>query len=705
MSAMAALRRALTIAAALVLTGLWGGVSLAAVSVPWATQAGGTSNDTGYAISTLSDGSAIVTGSFQGAATFGSTTLTSAGGADVFVAKIDASGTYVWATQAGGTSTDRGYAISTLSDGSGSAIVTGYFQGTATFGSTTLTSSAGTYDVFVAKIDASGTYLWATQAGGTVAEYGSGISTLSDGSAIVTGNFQGTATFGSTTLTSAGQTDVFVAKIDASGTYLWATKAGGTSEDKGTAISTLSDGSGSSIVIGYFVGTATFGSTTLTSAGNADVFVAKIDASGAYLWATQASGTSSDIGYGISTLSDGSAIVTGYFTGTATFGSTTLTSAGSYDVFVAKIDASGAYVWATQAGGTSWDFGYGISTLSDGSAIVTGWFFGTATFGSTTLTSAGDGDVFVAKIDASGAYVWATQAGSTSGDIGYAISTLSDGSAIVTGNFNGTATFGSTTLTRAGGGDVFVAKIQGLSVPGAPTSASAIAGDAQATLSWSAPSSNGGAAITSYTATASPGGATCTTSSTSCTITGLANGTSYTFTVKATNSQGTSAASSPSAAVSPTAPAAAPAPAPAAPVAAAPVAAAPAPSIQAPAAPLPLRPATSLSPLAITMATGKRMKGQLRSVARIELTQPGRYTFILTNTETGKRIPINRGSAIGKRTLTKGSYAPVITNLTVGRKLVLRGYMRPSRAPSAKKIMLRVIHRAADGTLSDASVR
>ena len=430
-------------------------VSLAAADVPWASAMGGTSNDTGYAISTLSDGSAIVTGSFQsGTATFGSTTLTSAGGADVFVAKIDASGTYVWATQAGGTSTDRGYAISTLSDGS--AIVTGYFQGTATFGSTTLTSSAGTYDVFVAKIDASGAYVWATQAGGTVADYGKAISTLSDGSAIVTGNFQGTATFGSTTLTSAGSDDVFVAKIDASGTYVWATQAGSTSEDKGNAISTLSDGS--SIVIGYFVGTATFGSTTLTSAGNADVFVAKIDASGAYLWATQASGTSSDIGYAISTLSDGSAIVTGYFSGTATFGSTTLTSAGIKDVFVAKIDASGTYVWAAKAGGTSNDYGYAISTLSDGSAIVTGWFFGTAAFGSTTLTSAGDGDVFVAKIDASGAYAWATQAGSTSGDIGYAISTLSDGSAIVTGNFRAAATFGSTTLTSAGGGDVFVAK-------------------------------------------------------------------------------------------------------------------------------------------------------------------------------------------------------------------------------------------------------
>jgi hypothetical protein len=413
-------------------------------------------------------------------------------------------------------------------------------------------------------------------------------------------------------------------------------------------------------------------------------------------WATQAGGTSSGSGNAISTLSDGSAIVTGSFQGTATFGSTTLTSAGSYDAFVAKIDASGTYLWATKAGDTATDEGSGISTLSDGSAIVTGWFEGTATFGSTTLTSAGNRDVFVAKIDASGSYVWATKAGGTSRDLGYGISTLSDGSALVTGYFQGTATFGSTTLTSAGSDDVFVAKIQPLSTPGAPTSVAATAGDAQATVSWSAPASDGGAAITSYSATASPGGATCTTSSTSCTITGLSNGASYTFTVTATNSLGTSAASSPSAAVSPTAPAPAPA---------APVAAAPTPSIQAPAASLSPRPATSLSPLAITTATGKRMKGQIRSVARIELAVAGRYTFILLNAETGERIPMSRGSAIGKRTLAKASSAPVIANPTTGRKLVLRSYMRRSKAPSTEKITLRVIHRAADGTLSALSVR
>ncbi|MDA7807052.1 InlB B-repeat-containing protein, partial [Aquiluna sp.] len=78
--------------------------------------------------------------------------------------------------------------------------------------------------------------------------------------------------------------------------------------------------------------------------------------------------------------------------------------------------------------------------------------------------------------------------------------------------------------------------------PSAPTSVSAVAGDTQATVSWTAPES-GGSAITGYTVTSNPGSFTCTTATTSCVVTGLTNGTSYTFTVTATNSVGTSTAS------------------------------------------------------------------------------------------------------------------------------------------------------------------
>jgi hypothetical protein len=478
------LRCALIVITAAVTLGLGASTALAAVQVPWATQAGGGDVDNGNAISTLPDGSSIVTGEFRGTTTFGSTTLTNAGSTDVFVAKVDASGSYVWATQAGGSLFDYGQGISTLPDGS--AIVIGRFQGTATFGSTTLTSAGASTDVFLAKVNPSGAYVWATQAGGSLSDIGYGISTLPDGSAVVTGSFRGTATFGTTTLTSAGDDDVFVAKVDASGSYVWATQAGSSSDDFGKGISAMPDGS--AVVTGYFQSTATFGSTTLTSTGDADVFVAKVDRSGTYVWATRASGSSDDVGYGISALPDGSSTVTGYFQGTATFGSTTLTSAGNQDVFVAKMDPSGAWVWATPAGGALADNGYGISTLPDGSSTVTGPFRGTATFGSTTLTNAGSVDVFVAK------FLDAPQAPAASRAAG------GDGQATVT-------------VTLLAGGSVTAYTV--LASPGGRT-------------------------------------CTITAPATSCTVTGLSNGTTYSFTATATNAAGTSPASAPSNAVTPT---------------------------------------------------------------------------------------------------------------------------------------------------------
>jgi uncharacterized delta-60 repeat protein len=123
-------------------------------------------------------------------------------------------------------------------------------------------------------------------------------------------------------------------------------------------------------------------------------------------------------------------------------------------------------------------------------------------------------------------------------------------------------------LFTAAGGDPNidrVARLWSVAPPGAPTGVTAAAGNGQATVSWSAPVSDGGAAIESYTATASPGGATCTTTSTSCVVTGLTNSTTYTFTATATNAAGTSVTSSASAGVTPSAPPAAPSPPPAAP--------------------------------------------------------------------------------------------------------------------------------------------
>jgi hypothetical protein len=361
-----------------------------------------------------------------------------------------------WVEQAGGIGNDYGRSITI--DSSGNSYITGYFYGTASFGSTTLTTTgSGAVDIFVAKLDSSGNWLWAKQAGGNNWDVGFGIATDSSGNSYVTGFFAESASFGSTTLTSSGGEDIFVAKLDSSGNWLWAKQAGGTGLDIGYGIAT--DSSGNSYVTGFFAESASFGSTTLTSSGGEDIFVAKLDSSGNWLWAKQAGGTSPDYGWGIAIDSSENSYVTGYFEGTASFGTTNLTSSGVQDIFIAKLDSSGNWLWVKQAGGNNWDVGFGIATDSSGNSYITGLFAEFASFGSTTLTSSGQDDIFVAKLDNNGNWLWVKQAGGISSDEGFAITTDSSENSYVTGYYQGTASFGSIELTSSGGNDIFIAKL------------------------------------------------------------------------------------------------------------------------------------------------------------------------------------------------------------------------------------------------------
>ena len=442
----------------------------------WAKGAGGTFTDIGYGISTDAGGNVLVTGFFYGPSiSFGTTTLTNADTSgitsDIFVVKYDANGNVLWAKSAGGTYGDYGISIST--DAGGNVLVTGPFESSSiSFGTTTLTNAgAGASDIFVVKYDANGNILWAKSAGGTFSDGGDGISTDAGGNVLVTGDFYSPSiSFGTTTLTNAdtsGNTpDIFVVKYDANGNVIWAKSAGGTSYDWGNGIST--DAGGNVLVTGYFISPSiSFGTTTLTSAGNADIFVVKYDANGNVLWAKSAGGTFEDVGYGMSTDAGGNVLVTGYFASTSiSFGTTTLTNAmtnSTNDIFVVKYDANGNVLWAKSAGGTSHDIAYGISTDAGGNVLLTGDFYSPSiSFGTTTLTSAGPGvsDVFVVKYDANGNVLWAKSAGGISTDIGYGISTDASGNVLVTGYFNSPSiSFGTTTLTNSGGADVFVVKL------------------------------------------------------------------------------------------------------------------------------------------------------------------------------------------------------------------------------------------------------
>ena len=123
-----------------------------------------------------------------------------------------------------------------------------------------------------------------------------------------------------------------------------------------------------------------------------------------WLWAKKAGGTSYDSSSSIAVDANGNSYVTGYFYGSATFGTTTLTSSGGSDIFVAKLDINGNWLWAKKAGGTDYDYGNGIAVDANGNSYVTGYFYGSATFGTTTLTSSSEyyTVIYVAKLDING---------------------------------------------------------------------------------------------------------------------------------------------------------------------------------------------------------------------------------------------------------------------------------------------------------------
>jgi len=332
----------------------------------------------GRAIATLSDGSALVTGEFSGTALFGpdephETELTSAGGRDIFVAKLNPDGELLWVKRAGGAddgySGDVGYDIAALADGT--AFVTGTFLRSATFGlhednETTLMSDGAS--LFLAKYRPNGTLEW-VKCVGTYSYFPGRLPAIdagATGGVFLTGTFEGIWTFGpgepTDTTLAAGYGDIFVAKYNQDGSLAWAkcsrsaprTGSGDESVSKVNGLSALPDGG--VLVTGEFcwlanenlssgtIYTVTFGQneaneTTLACTHGPGFFLAKFSADGTLAWAKPAVATEEGWGHVYDcracSFSDHSAIVTGRFQGPVTFGSgepneTTLTDHGMF---------------------------------------------------------------------------------------------------------------------------------------------------------------------------------------------------------------------------------------------------------------------------------------------------------------------------------------------------------------------------------------
>ncbi len=359
-------------------------------------------------------------------------------------------------------------------DASGNVYTTGLFSGTVDFdpgpGTVNLTAFGSNADIFVQKLDSTGNLVWAKRMGGTFSDYGYGIAVDASGNVYTTGLFSSTADFdpgaGIFNLTPSGSTDIFVQKLDFAGNFVWAKRMGGTAADEGLEIAV--DGPGNIYCTGIFSGTADFdpgaGVTNLTSVGNRDIYVQKLDSTGNFQWAKSMGSSLQDSGNGIAVDGSGNVYTTGSFQGTADFdpgaGVMNVTSAGSFDIFVQKLDASGNFVWAKVMGGTGSDGGIGIAVDGSGNAHATGYFNDTVDFdpgaGTSNLTSAGGNDAFVQKLDTSGNFVWAAGLGGTGLEFGTDLAVDGSGNVYATGQFEVTVDFdpgaGTANLTSAGGG-------------------------------------------------------------------------------------------------------------------------------------------------------------------------------------------------------------------------------------------------------------
>ncbi len=370
-----------------------------------------------------------------------------------------------WARSAGGGDMDIGNDI--VHDSNGNVYMSGFFRSDSiAFGGTMLFNPNGypNSNIFVAKYDPSGNALWARSAGGVGVDECYAMAIDTNDNVYISGTFMSPSiTFGATTLTNAGSRDIFVAKYSSSGNVEWAQRAGSPGWEISEGMTT--DASGNVYLTGSFENTISFGSISLTTTGSIEMFIAKYDPSGNVISAIRQGGVGDDRSFGIAADASGNIYMTGYFLSpTITFGSTTLTSSGSYDLFVVKYNSSGNVVWAKNADSYDADASYGVTADANGSVYISGQFYGSVIhFGTITLNNvggAGNYDLFIAKYDSSGNVLWAKGAGDNPGqNVGWNVNTDGVGNVYLTGWFGSpTISFDSTTFINAGFTDLFVTK-------------------------------------------------------------------------------------------------------------------------------------------------------------------------------------------------------------------------------------------------------
>ncbi len=284
-------------------------------------------------------------------------------------------------------------------DEAGNIYVTGAFDSTMVFDDITLTTN-GKNDIFLAKLSKDGNWLWAKHWGSQQGDHGSSICLDKAGNIYLSGRFSDTIMFGDIQLTEDENGDMFVAKMDAQGNWLWAKQTGGNSYAGARYMAV--DEAGNLFVSGQFAAKATVGDTTLVSLGTC--FISKLDSQGNWLW-TKRMESSSTMIHPISVDKQGNLYFTGNFRGMVTIADSLLGGGNGINSFVAKLNPDGKVQWVTR---NLADYGtiiWSLATDKEGNSYITGTGNGKLWFDD-IYVKCGLVDIIVAKVDPNGKWEW-----------------------------------------------------------------------------------------------------------------------------------------------------------------------------------------------------------------------------------------------------------------------------------------------------------
>lgn len=394
-----------------------------------------------YSVAIDHVGNVIVAGYYDGTVDFepgpGVTSYTAVGGFDVFVSKYTNDGSLIWAKSLGGSSYDYGYNVSV--DNSNNILVTGVFRGNGDFdpgpGVSTLICNNSAYgNAFLVKLDPSGNHVWSKAFTSLSSSIGNAVIADSYDNVYALGRYTDSLDFDPNVPTlmhySTGSDDAFLVKLDAAGNYVDAYTIGAGNFDEFTEVDI--DDQDNLYIAGRFNGTIDFdqgpGTYIVTGAASYNAFILKLDDNLNFGWLRYAESTSNSYMNGVAINKLGQIYGTGQFLGTVDFEDgpnvSALTSNGNTDAFLMRLDNAGNFYWAKGIGSTSSDHGRGVDTDTLGNSYLVGTYVGTvdfdpgpAVYESTSVgTSVSSRDLFVEKFDSLGNMKWLYTAGSSGGN-------------------------------------------------------------------------------------------------------------------------------------------------------------------------------------------------------------------------------------------------------------------------------------------------